>query len=276
MSSKFIPYHVEVTDVEGRFTTYALAEGAVALEVSHPSYTRQRCSALVPSDTDCALVPSTLAGRLRVVTVDRDGNPIPKVTVSIRGPSEHVIISDSTGVSTIDEIEPGTYSAHVDDPAYLIAVRDFDVAARQETTMRLRILPRPSRSGVVVKEAEIALRRQVSFATGSDEVLPNSEPLLHEIADALLRNPDLELVEIQGHTDNRGDRAVNMQLSQRRAESVRRWLVQHGVEGARLTAKGYGPTLPLAPNITAYNRARNRRVQFKILRRSAVSEELGR
>lgn len=266
----------QVTDAEGRFTTYALAEGEIALDVSHPSYTSQRCSALVPSNTDCTLTPSNLAGQLRVVTVDRAGDPIPKVTVSIRGPSDHVVMSDSTGVSAIDEIEPGVYTAHVDDPAYLIAVRDFEVTARQETTIQLRILPRPSRPRVVVKEAEIALRRQVSFATGSDEVLPNSEPLLHEVADALLRNPDLELVEIQGHTDNRGDREVNMQLSQRRAESVRRWLVQHGVEGARLSAKGYGPTLPIAPNITAYNRARNRRVQFKILRRTAVSEQQDR
>jgi outer membrane protein OmpA-like peptidoglycan-associated protein len=57
-----------------------------------------------------------------------------------------------------------------------------------------------------------------------------------------------------------------MVLSQRRAEAVQRWLVQHGVEPARLIAKGYGSTRPLAPNITAYNRARNRRVQFKIVR----------
>jgi outer membrane protein OmpA-like peptidoglycan-associated protein len=63
-----------------------------------------------------------------------------------------------------------------------------------------------------------------------------------------------------------------MKLSQQRAESVRRWLVQHGVEPARLTAKGYGPLRPIAPNITAYNRARNRRVQFKILRRAAVAK----
>ena len=134
--------------------------------------------------------------------------------------------------------------------------------------MELRILRKPSRPRVVVKKTEIILRRQVSFATGSDEILPNSESLLLEVADALLRNPDVELVEIQGHTDNRGDRALNMQLSQRRAESVQRWLIEHGVASDRLLAKGYGPTRPIAPNITAYNRARNRRVQFRIVRRA--------
>jgi outer membrane protein OmpA-like peptidoglycan-associated protein len=156
----------------------------------------------------------------------------------------------------VDAIEPGAYTAHVDDPVYLIAVADFDIAAREETTVQLRVLPKPSRPGVVVKKKEIALRRQVSFATGSDEILPNSEPLLLEVADALLRNPDLELVEIQGHTDNSGDRDLN---------------IQHGVEPTRLMAKGYGPTRPIAPNITQHNRARNRRVQFRIVRRVDLS-----
>jgi outer membrane protein OmpA-like peptidoglycan-associated protein len=123
----------------------------------------------------------------------------------------------------------------------------------------------------VVKKKQIALRRQISFATGSDEILPNSEPLLSEVADALLRNPDLELIEIQGHTDNRGNHQLNMRLSQERAEAVQRWLTQHGVEAARLMAKGYGSTRPLAPNITQQNRARNRRVQFKIVRRADLT-----
>jgi outer membrane protein OmpA-like peptidoglycan-associated protein len=92
----------------------------------------------------------------------------------------------------------------------------------------------------------------------------------------LIRNPDLELVEVQGHTDNRGDRALNMRLSQQRAESVRRWLNQHGVEPDRLTAKGYGPTRPLAPNITQQNRARNRRVQFRIVRRAQLTAAASR
>jgi outer membrane protein OmpA-like peptidoglycan-associated protein len=262
----------QVTDAGGRFTTYALTAGEVVLEVSHPSYATVQCPAQVPSETDCVLVPTTLAGQLRVLTVDRQGNPVPKVSVSIHGPSDHLVISNSGGLSTIEKIEPGPYSAHVDDPAYLIAVRDFEIVEGQETTVQLRILLKPSRPRVVVKKTEIALRRQVSFATGSDEILPNSEPLLLEVADAMLRNPDVELVEIQGHTDNRGGHELNMKLSQLRAESVRRWLVQHGVEPARLTAKGYGPTRPVAPNITAYNRARNRRVQFKILRRAAVAK----
>ena len=257
----------QVTDAAGRFVTYGLPGGEVVLEVSHPDYATAQCGASVPSDTTCELVPASLDGQLRVLTVDREGNPVPQITITVRGPSEHRPISDEAGVAVVEALEPGAYTAHVDDPVYLIAVADLDILARQETTVQLRVLVKPSRPNVVIRKKEIALRRQVSFATGSDEILPNSEPLLLEVADALLRNPNLELVEIQGHTDNSGDRELNMRLSQRRAEAVQRWLIQHGVESTRLMAKGYGPTRPIAPNITQQNRARNRRVQFRIMRR---------
>jgi outer membrane protein OmpA-like peptidoglycan-associated protein len=241
------------------------------LEVSHPDYATAQCSTPVPSDMTCALVPSRQDGRLRILAVDRAGDAVPQIAITVRGPSEHRVVSDRSGVATVEALEPGAYTAHIDDPIYLIAVADLDIVARQETTVQLRVRPKPSRSGVVIKQKEIALRRQVSFATGSDEILPNSEPIMLEVADALLRNPNLELVEIQGHTDNSGDRELNKRLSQQRAEAVQRWLVQHGVESTRLMAKGYGPTRPIAPNITQHNRARNRRVQFRIVRRVDVA-----
>ncbi len=261
----------QVTDSAGRFVTYGLPEGEVVLEVSHPDYVSAQCSAPVPSDTDCELEPASLDGKLRILAVDRRGNPVSKIAITVRGPSEHHLISDEIGAAMVEALAPGAYTAHVDDPAYLIAVADLDIAERHETTVQLRVLPKPSRPGVVVRQKQIALRRQISFATGSEEILPNSEPILFEVADALLRNPDLELVEIQGHTDNRGDHALNMRLSQQRAESVQQWLIQHGVEPTRLMAKGYGPTRPIVPNITQRNRARNRRVQFRIVRRVDLS-----
>jgi outer membrane protein OmpA-like peptidoglycan-associated protein len=261
----------QVTDAAGRFVTYGLPEGEVLLEVSHPDYQSAQCNAAVPSDMTCRLVPSSLDGKLRVLTVDREGNPVSQVAITVRGPSEHRLISDTAGAAVVEALEPGAYTAHIDDPVYLIAVADLDVVARRETTVQIRVLRRPSRPSVVVKKKQLALRRQISFATGSDEILPNSEPILFEVADALLRNPGIELIEIQGHTDNIGAHALNMRLSQERAEAVQRWLAKHGVDPTRLMAKGYGPTRPIVPNITQQNRARNRRVQFRIVRRGDAS-----
>ncbi len=77
----------------------------------------------------------------------------------------------------------------------------------------------------------------------------------------LLSNPDLRL-EIQGHTDSDGSADYNLQLSQRRAESVRQYLTLFGVEPSRLQARGYGETMPVAPNDTDENKAKNRRVEL--------------
>jgi outer membrane protein OmpA-like peptidoglycan-associated protein len=69
-------------------------------------------------------------------------------------------------------------------------------------------------------------------------------------------------LEIQGHTDNVGSGSYNMKLSQSRADSVRAYLVLHGIEESRLLSIGYGLTQPIVPNTTDANRALNRRVQF--------------
>jgi outer membrane protein OmpA-like peptidoglycan-associated protein len=261
----------QLTDAAGRFVTYAVDQEEVLLELSHPDYESTQCSATVPSQTDCELVLSDPSGTLRLTTVDGDGKPVLNIVVSVRGPSSHRLTTNEDGVAIVENIEPGAYTAHVDDAAFLIAARDFDVETREDADVQLRILRKPTRARVVVKNSEIILRRQIIFATGSEEILPASEPVLVEVADVMLRNPELELIEIQGHTDNSGSPEVNMQLSQQRAEAVRRWLVDHGVEPGRLRAKGYGPTHPIAPNITAYHRARNRRVQFKIVQRADVT-----
>ena len=105
-------------------------------------------------------------------------------------------------------------------------------------------------------------------STDSDEIKLDSHTLLSEVAEVLLTNPEIKLVQIQGHTDNKGKKSYNIDLSQRRAESVRRFLIEAGVSGVRLEAKGFGPNAPRAPNITATGRAKNRRVEFHILKRS--------
>jgi outer membrane protein OmpA-like peptidoglycan-associated protein len=120
---------------------------------------------------------------------------------------------------------------------------------------------------VLLTSREVKIGMQVLFMPGSADIDPRSTSLLSEVADVLARNAQLKRVQVQGHTDNRGDPARNRELSQRRAEAVAQWLVNAGVDPARLEAKGYGDEQPLAPNITAENRAKNRRVQFVILKK---------
>lgn len=105
----------------------------------------------------------------------------------------------------------------------------------------------------------------VFFATNEDVILEKSFPILQMVANIFTANPWVKRVMIEGHTDDRGNDAFNLQLSQRRAESVKRFLIEHGVEPERLGSAGYGETRPVAPNKSAKNRAKNRRVDFVIV-----------
>jgi outer membrane protein OmpA-like peptidoglycan-associated protein len=107
--------------------------------------------------------------------------------------------------------------------------------------------------------------QQVHFKTGSAEILPESFPLLQEVADLLKSHAEVKRMSIDGHTDDRGGMDLNMKLSAARAASVMKWLVQHGIPQERLESHGYGPTRPVADNKTDEGRAANRRVEFKIV-----------
>ena len=126
--------------------------------------------------------------------------------------------------------------------------------------------PPPPPPRVVLTDSNIQILDKVQFETGSDKLLPVSFPLLDQVAQVMVDNPQIELVEIQGHTDSTGAAAYNRTLSNKRAESVKRYLTEHGVARARLTAKGFGPDMPVASNDTAEGREANRRVEFKILK----------
>ncbi|MEM9172949.1 MAG: OmpA family protein, partial [Pseudomonadota bacterium] len=106
----------------------------------------------------------------------------------------------------------------------------------------------------------------VNFATNSDELLGGSEQVLRDAAATLQKNNDL-IVEIAGHTDSDGAAEYNASLSERRARSVRNFLVENGANGANLTVRGYGEAQPIADNSTVEGKAANRRVELRLLQR---------
>ena len=101
----------------------------------------------------------------------------------------------------------------------------------------------------------------VNFVTDSDQLTPDSKEILDRVAASLKEWSEVR-VEVGGHTDHIADRDYNMNLSQRRAESVRRYLMDKGIAGKRLKAKGYGETRPISSNETVEGRSRNRRVEL--------------
>jgi len=101
----------------------------------------------------------------------------------------------------------------------------------------------------------------VTFESGKSVLTPSSTDTLDRVYLVLSENPEVT-VEIQGYTDNTGSKATNTKLSQARADAVRTWLINKGIAADRLTAKGFGPENPIAPNTTKEGKAQNRRIEF--------------
>jgi OOP family OmpA-OmpF porin len=104
----------------------------------------------------------------------------------------------------------------------------------------------------------------LNFQTGQDVILPGAEYVLRDAAATLNKHPSL-LIEVAGHTDDVGPGDINYSLSERRAVTVRDFLIRYGVDENRIAAVGYGEAQPIADNSTAEGRATNRRVELRVL-----------
>jgi outer membrane protein OmpA-like peptidoglycan-associated protein len=118
---------------------------------------------------------------------------------------------------------------------------------------------------VEIRTDRLEILDMVYFRTNSHKLQNRSFPMLDNIAQVLIAHPEIPKVRIEGHTDHTGKLEYNMKLSQRRADSVRTYLIKQGVSADRLEAEGFGPTQPIVPDAkTAEELAQNRRVEFVI------------
>jgi len=122
-------------------------------------------------------------------------------------------------------------------------------------------------SGFAVKDLLFALNGSVvNFASGSAEVPESMAPFLKSAAAELKQLKAGHVLEIAGYTDNTGDAALNLALSQKRAEAVREALIKYGAKRDMLIAKGYGEADPVASNDTAEGRLKNRRIEYHVVK----------
>jgi outer membrane protein OmpA-like peptidoglycan-associated protein len=126
----------------------------------------------------------------------------------------------------------------------------------------------PDRGVVSRVEGGLITLEPIQFEYDRAVIKPDSYYILDAVVATMNGYPDIELIEVQGHTDERGDDAYNLDLSRRRAAAVVEYLVAHGVAANRLTSQGYGETQPVDRRHTEAAWALNRRVAFVLRKRT--------
>lgn len=232
--------------------------------------------ALVSSDrsAECCLemftlrkarVPNRLVGT--VVSCENNA-PVGGATVSIAGRTVTTGL-DGAYAFQFDEFVPVSISAKAEgyeDKTIQVAAPGEDVVKLDAPTICLKLVPVfPPPVGT------IEALENINFNFNRSVILDASKPYLDKLAEKLLANPTTVL-EISGHTDSKGADDFNMKLSEARASEVVKYLVGKGVKPEQLVARGYGETIPLAPNEnadgtdSAEGRRLNRRTEFKVLK----------
>ncbi len=145
----------------------------------------------------------------------------------------------------------------------------INVVAGEST--ELSVVLQAARAKVSAEKIEIL--EKVFFDTNKTTIKPESFPLLDEVSALLVAHPDITLVRVEGHTDARGSATTNRRLSQGRADSVRQYLIDHGVAAERLIAQGFGEDAPLVEGNSEAAWEQNRRVEFMIVQRTPPAEQ---
>jgi OOP family OmpA-OmpF porin len=130
--------------------------------------------------------------------------------------------------------------------------------------------PKPKR--VEVTADKIVITEKIQFDFNKATIKPESNALLDEIVAVIRDNPHIRKIAIEGHTDSDGGDSYNLKLSDDRAKSVQAYLVDHGIEADRLTAKGFGETKPIGDNATDAGKEQNRRVEFLITEQDEIKK----
>ncbi|HEY8076766.1 MAG TPA: OmpA family protein [Labilithrix sp.] len=289
--------HPEITGMvsgaDGRFTSEELPNGPYVFAVRADGFKSGQCTTMLGAppagrpgqpagpatapagdvQVDCPLVALPKNGSIIGHIKDADGGaPVVGAGVKVVDAQGHDLVAnaDPNGQVRFQAVVPGQATVTVDAEGYLAYTDKVNVEVQKDVTLDIALVKRPKSANVRVGDKEIVIKQQIQFAIDSASILPESNGLLSEIADALIKTPRVHKIEVQGHTDNSGSPEHNQTLSEQRAQSVVTWLTAHGVGADRLVAKGYGQNKPLVPNVTPQNRAQNRRVQFIILEQDAA------
>ncbi|MBO3700705.1 OmpA family protein [Roseivirga sp. E12] len=205
------------------------------------------------------VIPKKKISLLDARVIDEETKELIKASVSVQGGPGHIgssTIVASTGLGRFRVLET-TNSA-------LLKVEASNYLSRELTLQELKELPKNEVPLKPIKADQLIEFGVVNFDFGSAEIKPSSYPVLEGAVMTILNNQKLQ-IEIGGHTDAIGEGVDNMTLSEERAKSVYRYLIEKGVAKENLVFRGYGEDRPLNHGNTETERNQNRRIEFKVI-----------
>src|SRR5690606_11536154 len=176
--------------------------------------------------------------------------------ITFEGP-DHAFPVTATAEGYRLTLPVGDYRIRIEARGYVSSLEKLDSKTLELRDLELNYTLQPVAVGTTVN------LKNVLFAQSRTDILPESFAELDLVVDFMNNNPGVR-IELMGHTDVRGVHADNVRLSQQRVDKVREYLISKGIDGKRITGKGYGGTRPIASNDTEESRRLNRRVEFVI------------
>ena len=167
--------------------------------------------------------------------------------------------NDSSGAYQINLKEGYAYHLTVSAEGYMSTEERLVVSQTSAPSLQKYYLLTPLEVGTTVN------LKNVLFERGTPNLLEESYEELNSVVKMMMENPGVN-IELQGHTDNQGSGKLNLELSQKRVDVVKAYLVEQGIESLRISGKGFGGTRPIASNASEETRKLNRRVEFTIVK----------
>jgi outer membrane protein OmpA-like peptidoglycan-associated protein len=255
----------------------AIAPGRAAAPASElASAPASELASAPASESELAAAPAVVPGRAAAPASGPTHAPEPTVAPASElavAPASELAVAPASGPTHAPEptVAPASVSAPASSPQPAPAPdRDRDGVSDFLDNCPDRA-GQPARGGceelqlVAISGVQIVILEPVQFATDRARIHRRSHRLLRNVARVILAHPEIARVRVEGHTDDRGDAAANLDLSRRRAEAVVAFLVAHGVERSRLEPRGHGAERPIADNRSDQGRRANRRVELHIV-----------
>ena len=246
----------------------SLPPGLYEAVVSAPGFEALDLGFSVPEGTnmhavDVVLKPDLGTGTLRLSFETVDGQAVANAKIRTLGPTKTRLDDSFGGVAEL-ELKPGSYTIVATAPGFRREA--FELVVESGAERDRTVVFREARAQV--EGDRIRFTGKIYFEVDKAVLEPRSFDLLDEIAGVLEEHPEIEKLLVVGHTDSDGSDQHNLELSEARALSVMNYLITAGVDADRLESKGMGESEPAFPNDSEENKARNRRVEFRIVKRS--------